>query len=74
MIKPEQYKKEGNIAYITMEMIKGSHTKREIRNFYKWYGGQTGILCKNEVVGIYTWDYKRWLESGMPSNQGMDWD
>lgn len=74
MIKPEQYKKEGNISYITFEMIKGSHTKREVRNFREWHGGQTGILCKNGDMGIYTHDYECWLKDGMPTCQGADWD
>jgi len=74
MIKPEQYKQEQKISYVTMDMIKGSHTKREVRRFREWYSGQTGILVDGSICGIYTHDYERWLKDGMPTCQGADWD
>ncbi len=74
MIKPDQYKKQGNVPYVTSAMIKACHTKKEARRFSKWFGIGTQLALPNGEGGIYTWDYENWIESGMPTCQGADWD
>lgn len=71
MIKSNQYKQQNNVSYVTMAMIKGSHTKREIRNFKYWFGIQTTLTLSNSEVGIFIHDYERWLEADMPES---DWN
>ena len=74
-IPKEEYKiAYGNIDYVTMEQIEKYHTKEEVNRFNLWFRGQTGIISDDGDVGIYRYDYERWLEAGMPPQQGKDWD
>lgn len=64
----------GNIPYVTYEQIKNAHSQDECKRFNQWFHGQTGIVTENGTLGIYVLDYERWLEAGMPPQQGKDWD
>lgn len=72
MIKPLQYKNQLNVSYVTIEMIKGSHTKKEVRNFRKWHKNQPCIICKDNTLGFYASNYEDWIKSGMPTIQSND--
>jgi len=76
-IPPEEFKEDvdSSIPYITFEMIEKYHTKEEVERFRKFMTGQTvtGVGKDNEC-GIFVCDYERWINEGMKSQQGFNWD
>jgi hypothetical protein len=65
--------KEDAYTYITIDLFKKYHTKKELEVFSKWMAGQTCGLVGDEVA-IYSWDYERWISQGKQTRQGKDWD
>ena len=73
MINEKDYKIGGGVSYITYQQVLDNHSDKEVRSFDNYFVGQTGMLINGEY-GIYTWDYERWIEGGMPDKQGRSWD
>jgi hypothetical protein len=80
MINKEQYNQfevpDGStIPYVTYAQIMNAHTEQEFINFTKWMYGQTGLLLSNGDIGIYSWDYERWVRQNCePAQRSGDWD
>lgn len=62
----------GNV--ITDELFLKHHNQNDYEIFSKWMRGQTCIVLPDGKVGIYSWDYERWLKQGKKKEQGADWD
>jgi hypothetical protein len=66
VIPQSEYLREQDIPYITSQLLKKYHTDAECKAFAKWFYGQTGIITEAGELGVYTWDYERWL-AGLPN-------
>jgi hypothetical protein len=73
-IPQKLYKTESGIKFITKAMLDEHHSAEEVKRFSKWFEGQTGMVNKSGELGIYVWDYERWLRDRKPTEQGSDWD
>jgi hypothetical protein len=73
MIEKKDYRHCEHFSYVTVEQLRESHTKEEFIDFFKWFRGQTGGVVDGKCV-VYIEDYERWLKSGKPTEQGIDWD
>lgn len=73
-IPPEDYLKVDGMEYVTVGLMKVHHTDKQMENFHEWFTGQTGTVLSSGTLGIYPYDYERWLEQGMQTAQGADWD
>ncbi|MCH8057582.1 MAG: hypothetical protein IIB78_06925 [Proteobacteria bacterium] len=74
-IPENEYREEDGIKFVTKELIVKYHTTQEVKTFYEWFCGQTGLLAKDGSLGVYVWDYERWLEEGRLDNQlSHNWD
>lgn len=61
--------------YVTFSMIKEYHSKDEVKRFGKFISGQTCCQLPSGEIGIYSWDYERWISQGMQNKQmAHDWD
>ena len=75
MIPADEFVVESNVACVTNGLIKQYHSEEEVFSFEKWFVGQTGMILKDGSLGIYAWDYERWLEQGKETAQrATDWD
>jgi len=61
-------------SFMSLDIIKKYHTEDEVAKFCSFMTGQTCPILPNGEPGVYRWDYERWLEQGMKSKQGSDWD
>lgn len=74
-IPKNEYREESGIQFVTKELIVKYHTTQEVKTFNLWFCGQTGIVAKNGSLGVYVWDYERWLREGKLDNQlPRNWD
>ena len=73
-IPKTKYQVESNIPHITYDQIVLYHSGQEVKNFKKFMYGQTMMIRKDGVPGIYVCDYERWLQGGMDAKQGLGWD
>lgn len=62
----------GNV--ITDKLFKKYHSESDVEKFNKWMTGQTCCVLLSGEIGIYSWDYERWLRQGRKTEQGSDWD
>lgn len=64
---------EPYFTYVDDALLRHIHTPDEVQSFYEFMRGQTcGVV--NDQAAYYTSDYERWVEQGMPKQQGPDWD
>lgn len=69
-IPTEEYIKIDGNKYITLGLMEIYHTDEQMKDFNQWFFGQTGPILPSGTLGIYPWDYERWLQTA----QGADWD
>lgn len=60
--------------HISVEDLK-LHMPGELKaDFSAWLVGQTVIQRQDGYIGVYRWDFDRWVEEGMKKDQGANWD
>lgn len=59
-----EYKESEGITYVTFPQIELYHTWDQVQHFDEWFQGQTGIMLEDGTLGVYVYDYERWLGGG----------
>lgn len=65
---------EEPVPHYRWKDIQETLTDRGKDAFQKWMAGQTGCMSPEGDLGVYKWDYERWLLQGKQTKQGTDWD
>lgn len=74
-IPTSEYIESHGYMVVTAQLIELHHTLAEVETFNAWFTGQTGIIMEDGTLGIYAYDYERWLEQGQQDRQcSHDWD
>jgi len=63
MISKSEYILVGKISVVTNKLVTQYHSVEEADQFGRFMTGQTCMVIPDGTVGIYSWDYERWLES-----------
>ncbi len=67
-IPPKDYLQVDGREYVTVGLMEVYHTDNQIENFHEWFIGQTASILPSGAVGIYTWDYERWLQTAQSAD------
>lgn len=49
------------IPHIKWGDLEANMPKPLFKKFGKWMRGQTSLLCDDGQLGVYTWDFDRWI-------------
>ncbi len=68
-IPKKEYVESYGVKVVTWGLFEKHHTPKDLKAFSEWFSGQTGQVMKDGTMGIYAYDYERWLREGKLRNQ-----